>query len=72
MDQAAGRPRRISSLWSRFDIGELCLHSSKKGSKMKKTVGQIKNGLPGAGQDKDTVTAVQRVSIKHATKFQQQ
>lgn len=39
---------------------------------MKKTVGQIKNGLPGAGQDKDTVTAVQRVSIKHATKFQQQ
>ncbi|XP_029688978.1 uncharacterized protein fam217ba isoform X2 [Takifugu rubripes] len=34
--------------------------SSKKGSKMKKTVGQIKNGLPGAGQDKDTVTAVQR------------
>lgn len=39
---------------------------------MKKTVGQIKNGLPGAGQDKDTVTAVQRVGIKHATKFQQQ
>lgn len=31
---------------------------------MKKTVGQIKNGLPGAGQDKDTMTAVQRVSNK--------
>lgn len=24
----------------------------------------MKNGLPGAGQDKDTVTAVQRVSNK--------
>lgn len=31
---------------------------------MKKTVGQIKNGLPGVGQDKDTMTAVQRVSNK--------
>lgn len=37
---------------------------------MKKTVGQMKNGLQGAGQDKDTVAAAQRVSITHATKFQ--
>lgn len=29
----------------------------------------MKNGLPGAGQDKDAVTAVQRVSVKNATKF---
>lgn len=34
---------------------------------MKKTVGQMKNGLPGAGQDKDTMTAVQRVSNKVST-----
>lgn len=29
---------------------------------MKKTVGQVKNGLPGPGQNKDKVTAVQKVS----------
>lgn len=34
--------------------------SSKKGNKMKKAVGQMKNGLPSPGQDKDTVTAVQK------------
>lgn len=34
--------------------------SSKKGNKMKKAVGQMKNGLPGPGQDKDTLTTVQR------------
>nr|XP_046253098.1 uncharacterized protein fam217ba isoform X3 [Scatophagus argus] len=34
--------------------------SSKKGNKMKKAVGQMKNGLPGPGQEKDTLTAVQR------------
>ncbi|XP_034029117.1 uncharacterized protein fam217b [Thalassophryne amazonica] len=28
--------------------------SSKKGNKVKKVVGQMKNGLPGAGQDNDT------------------
>lgn len=32
---------------------------------MKKAVGQMKNGLPGPGQDKDTLTAVQRVSERH-------
>ncbi|KAL7398069.1 hypothetical protein ABVT39_003811 [Epinephelus coioides] len=37
-----------------------CFHSSKKGNKMKKAVGQMKNGLPSPGQDKDTVTAVQK------------
>uniref|UniRef100_A0A3P8TCX4 Family with sequence similarity 217 member B n=1 Tax=Amphiprion percula TaxID=161767 RepID=A0A3P8TCX4_AMPPE len=34
--------------------------SSKKGNKTKKAVGQMKNGLPGPGQDKDTMTAVYR------------
>ncbi|XP_010772151.1 uncharacterized protein fam217ba [Notothenia coriiceps] len=34
--------------------------SSKKGNKMKKAVGQMKNGLPGPGQDKDTVTTLQK------------
>lgn len=34
--------------------------SSKKGNKTKKSVGQMKNGLPGPGQDKDTVTTVHR------------
>ncbi|KAM3617213.1 uncharacterized protein V6R79_003434 [Siganus canaliculatus] len=34
--------------------------SSKKGNKMKKAAGQMKNGLPGPGQDKDTLTTVQR------------
>ncbi|KAM7412149.1 hypothetical protein PAMA_021890 [Pampus argenteus] len=36
--------------------------SSKKGNKMKKAAGQLKNGLPGPGpgQDKDTVAAAQR------------
>ncbi|XP_019944933.1 uncharacterized protein fam217ba [Paralichthys olivaceus] len=34
--------------------------SSKKGNKMKKAVSQMKNGLPGPGQDKDTVTTVQK------------
>lgn len=34
--------------------------SSKKGNKMKKAVGQMRNGLPGPGQDKDTLTTVQR------------
>ncbi|KAF1390640.1 hypothetical protein PFLUV_G00060120 [Perca fluviatilis] len=34
--------------------------SSKKGNKMKKAGGQMKNGLPGPGQDKDTVTTVQK------------
>lgn len=29
---------------------------------MKKAVGQVKNGPPGPGQDKDTVTTAQRVS----------
>lgn len=29
---------------------------------MKKPVGQMKNGLPGPGQDKDTGTTVQKVS----------
>lgn len=29
---------------------------------MKKAAGQMKNGLPGPGQDKDTVTSVQKVS----------
>ncbi len=32
---------------------------------MKKAVGQMKNGLAGPGQDKDTLTAVQRVSEWH-------
>lgn len=32
---------------------------------MKKAVGQMKNGLPSPGQDKDTVTAVQKVSECH-------
>ncbi|KAM9343469.1 uncharacterized protein fam217ba [Pholidichthys leucotaenia] len=36
------------------------LASSKKGNKTKKAVGQLKNGLPGPGQDKDTVTAMHR------------
>lgn len=39
---------------------------------MKKTVGQIKNGLPGPGQDKDAVTAVQRVSEWHPAKLQEE
>uniref|UniRef100_A0A8C7Y3X2 Protein FAM217B n=1 Tax=Oryzias sinensis TaxID=183150 RepID=A0A8C7Y3X2_9TELE len=34
--------------------------SSKKSNNTKKPVGQLKNGLPGPGQDKDTVTAMQR------------
>ncbi|KAM4563424.1 uncharacterized protein fam217ba isoform 1-T1 [Odontesthes bonariensis] len=34
--------------------------SSKKGNKMKKAVGQMKNGLPGPGQDKETTTAFHR------------
>lgn len=34
--------------------------SSKKGNKMKKAVGPTKNGLPGPGQDKDTLTTVQK------------
>lgn len=34
--------------------------STKKGNKMKKSGSQIKNGLPGPGQEKDTVTAVQK------------
>ncbi|KAM4610221.1 uncharacterized protein fam217ba [Polymixia lowei] len=34
--------------------------SSKKGNKVKKTGGQVKNGLPGPGQDKDTVPTVHR------------
>lgn len=33
---------------------------------MKKAAGQMKNGLPGPGQDKDTVTPVQRVSEWHS------
>ncbi|XP_068187827.1 uncharacterized protein fam217ba [Antennarius striatus] len=33
--------------------------SAKKSHKMKKTVGQMKNGFPAPGQDKDTLTAVQ-------------
>ncbi|XP_059189848.1 uncharacterized protein fam217ba [Centropristis striata] len=37
--------------------------SLKKGNKMKKAVGQMKNGLPGPGQDKDTVTAVQKGAL---------
>lgn len=36
---------------------------------MKKAVGQMKNGLPGPGQDKDTLTAVQRVSEWHPAKW---
>lgn len=46
----------------------LSCFSSKKGNKMKKAVSQVKNGLPGPGQDKDTVTAVQKVSDKHIRK----
>lgn len=34
--------------------------SSKKGNKVKKAVGQVKNGLPGPGQEKDMLTAVQK------------
>ncbi|XP_028266845.1 uncharacterized protein fam217ba [Parambassis ranga] len=34
--------------------------SSKKGNKTKKALGQMKNGLPGPGQDKDTVTTMLR------------
>ncbi|XP_023283313.1 uncharacterized protein LOC111670702 [Seriola lalandi dorsalis] len=34
--------------------------SSKKGNKMKKAVGQLKNGPAGPGQDKDTVTTMQK------------
>uniref|UniRef100_A0A3Q3ASL0 Uncharacterized LOC108236752 n=2 Tax=Kryptolebias marmoratus TaxID=37003 RepID=A0A3Q3ASL0_KRYMA len=34
--------------------------SSKKGNKTKKVVSPMKNGLPGPGQDKDTVTALHR------------
>ncbi|XP_056279812.1 uncharacterized protein fam217ba [Pseudoliparis swirei] len=34
--------------------------SSKKSNKMKKAAGQMRNGLPGTGQDKDTVTTVQK------------
>ncbi|XP_076019436.1 uncharacterized protein fam217ba [Genypterus blacodes] len=34
--------------------------SSKKGYKMKKAAGQMKNGLQGPGQDKDTVVTVQK------------
>ncbi|XP_062247937.1 centrosomal protein of 170 kDa protein B [Platichthys flesus] len=36
--------------------------SSKKGNKMKKAVSQMKNGLPGPGQDKDTGTTVQKAA----------
>ncbi|XP_044207763.1 translation initiation factor IF-2 [Thunnus albacares] len=49
--------------------------SSKKGNKMKKGAGQLKNGLPGPGQDKDTVATVQRgaqskgVRVKSGTKW---
>lgn len=35
---------------------------------MKKAPGQVKNGLPGPGQDKDTVAAVQRVSEWHSAR----
>lgn len=35
---------------------------------MKKAAGQLKNGLPGPGQDKDTVTTVQRVSERRPGK----
>ncbi|KAF7658590.1 hypothetical protein LDENG_00010890 [Lucifuga dentata] len=38
--------------------------SSKKGNKMKKAVSQMKNGLPGPGQDKDTVGTIPK-SIQH-------
>ncbi|XP_041859493.1 uncharacterized protein fam217ba isoform X2 [Melanotaenia boesemani] len=47
--------------------------TSKKGNKMKKAVGQMKNGLPGPGQDKDTTTAMHRGAqskgsrLKHST-----
>nr|XP_040049675.1 uncharacterized protein fam217ba [Gasterosteus aculeatus aculeatus] len=34
--------------------------SSKKSNKMKKAGGQMKNGLPGPSQDKDTATTVQK------------
>lgn len=34
--------------------------SSKKGNRVKKATGQVKNGLPGPGQDKDTVATVQK------------
>lgn len=34
--------------------------SSKKANKTKKAVGQMKNGLPGPGQDKDTAAAMHR------------
>ncbi|KAF3860291.1 hypothetical protein F7725_000546 [Dissostichus mawsoni] len=36
------------------------IRTSKQGNKMKKAVGQMKNGLPGPGQDKDTVTTLQK------------
>lgn len=39
---------------------------------MKKAVGQMKNGLPGPGQEKDTVTAVQKVSEWHPVKLQRE
>jgi len=32
---------------------------------MKKAAGQMRNGLPGTGQDKDTVTTVQKVREWH-------
>ncbi|CAK6951247.1 caskin-1 [Scomber scombrus] len=49
--------------------------SSKKGNKMKKAAGQLKNGLPGPGQDKDTVATAQRgaqpkgARVKSGTKW---
>ncbi|XP_058498381.1 uncharacterized protein fam217ba isoform X1 [Solea solea] len=43
--------------------------SSKKGNKMKKAVGQMKSGLPGPGQDKDTVMAVQKGAQSKGGRF---
>ncbi|KAM6982724.1 uncharacterized protein fam217ba [Tautogolabrus adspersus] len=43
--------------------------SSKKGNKMKKAVGQMKNGLPGPGQEKDTLTTVQKGAQSKGGRF---
>ncbi|XP_054624654.1 uncharacterized protein fam217ba [Dunckerocampus dactyliophorus] len=43
--------------------------SSKKGKQMKKAAGQTKSGLPGPGQDKNNVGAVQRGSQSRSSKL---
>lgn len=43
--------------------------SSKKGNKMRKAASQMENGLPGPGQDKDTVTTAQRAAHTKRSRF---